>query len=270
MSLYIYAITDRLEQPLSIQSGLNGERLGQLVWRDIAAVASAYNGSQPSASPENVWRHEEVLESLMHDRAVLPARFGVLAPSLQHVGDMLDRAYPAMVRDLERVRAHVEVGVRFAMAVEAEAGEPKSGRSALHAGEPAATHCRAADPGIGPALGRRAFGAGSGSDYLRKRLAQERSLRDRQQAQLTIIREIFGLLAEQASESSLEENPDDRRRVSAAFLVPRDRLASFREAVAGAANAYPELAFLCTGPWPPYSFVTAGERRTRWSECHAG
>jgi hypothetical protein len=40
-----------------------------------------------------------------------------------------------------------------------------------------------------------------------------------------------------------------------AYLVERPGVARFRTAVERLQRAHPELAILCTGPWPPYSFV---------------
>jgi len=44
--------------------------------------------------------------------------------------------------------------------------------------------------------------------------------------------------------------------LTAAYLVERNQVAAFRQAVEALSAAYPALRFLCTGPWPPYSFVT--------------
>lgn len=39
------------------------------------------------------------------------------------------------------------------------------------------------------------------------------------------------------------------------YLVPRANVEPFRTAVAALDDARPELELVCTGPWPPYSFV---------------
>ena len=44
----------------------------------------------------------------------------------------------------------------------------------------------------------------------------------------------------------------------AAYLVDEAQVAAFRAEVERLQGAHPRLAVLCTGPWPPYSFVTAG------------
>jgi len=147
------------------------------------------------------------------------------------------------------VRGHVEIGMRFLSTFEtgAELNQPLTTSDGLM------------PPGAGP-----------GSAYLRARLAQKRQLQDRQRAKLGLVRDVYALLASHANASWLDGELDDRHGISAAFLVPRDRIGSFRDVVGEVAYANPGLALLCTGPWPPYSFVRAGAGATGWSEeCHA-
>jgi hypothetical protein len=242
--IYVYAIVDWSEAPLPRQLGLQDAELAKVIWRDVAAVVSPFNGTVTRAANE-LWRHEEVVESLMGDRAVLPARFGTLLRSHQHVSDMLCQSYNGLAEDIERVRGYVEIGMRFLTTAEDDT-----------AAEPA--------PSVSAGLAQTAMGPGSA--YLWSRLAKERDLQRRRHAKLSLIREAFDALATHAHASRLEDAQEDRPGTSAAFLVPRDRLLSFRAIATDVANAHPQLAMLCTGPWPPYSFVNAGKRATDWSE----
>ena len=47
----------------------------------------------------------------------------------------------------------------------------------------------------------------------------------------------------------------ERLLLSAAYLVPRDGVDDFRGEVVKLERAHPDLALVCTGPWPPYSFA---------------
>ena len=111
--IYVYAIADRPDEPLPGQLGLHDEGLAKVICRDVVAVVSTFDGSPLSQCEDELWRHEEVIEALMSDRAVLPMRFGTLLPSRQRVGDLLCRGYGALVQDIERVRGQVEIGMRF-------------------------------------------------------------------------------------------------------------------------------------------------------------
>jgi hypothetical protein len=243
--IYVYAVADRPERPLPRQSGLRGEELSKIVWHDIAAVVSAYDGAAPSQGADEVWRHETVIESLMRDCTVVPMRFGTLAPSHRHVEDILCRTYRALTEDLARVRGQVEIGLRCASMVTEDA-------------EDAECDCRPADHAL--------MGPGPGSVYLRARVAKERHSRERQSSKLRLLRDVYDKLASHAHDSRLDDRPEDRHGIAAAFLLPRDRMTAFQEIVSGVAAANPDLALLCTGPWPPYSFVGAGSHATNLSE----
>jgi hypothetical protein len=242
--IYVYAVADRPDQKLPRQSGLRGEELSKVVWRDIAAVVSAYDGAAPLQGADDVWRHEAVIESLMNDCTVIPMRFGTLAPSRRHVDDILCRTYRALAEDIARVRGQVEIGLRCLSDIAEDA----------EADCPAAGHVLTV-PGIGP-----------GSAYLRERVAKERHSRERQSGKLRLVRDVYDKLASHAHDSRLDDRPEDRHGIAAAFLVPRDRMMDFREVVSDVAAANPDLALLCTGPWPPYSFVGAGAHATNHGE----
>jgi hypothetical protein len=254
MMSYVYAITDRPNEPLPRELGLDDEELAQVVFRDIGAVVSTHAASHVSASADKLWRHEQVVESLMGARAVLPVRFGTLLASLQEVEEMLRGAYPVFIEDIARVRDHVEIGIRFLTLL-----EPESART-LPQGSLAVEALRSL-PGSGPRLpssdGFAQSAAAPGTAYLRARLVREQERRDRRRKDLGIIRDAYRILAEHATASKLDDDAVDAPAVSATFLVHRDCLMSFRHLVGGLADIHPELALLCTGPWPAYSFVSA-------------
>jgi len=88
----------------------------------------------------------------------------------------------------------------------------------------------------------------SGGDYLRARLAAVRSA-DR------IADELDTAVAAIARDRSRGVTATAELVVTAAYLLPRADADPFREAVATVAGRHPELAFVCVGPWPAYSFA---------------
>jgi gas vesicle protein GvpL/GvpF len=265
--MYVYAIADRPEQPLPDQLGLHDEGLAKVIWSDVVAVVSSFNGAHLSKNGDELWRHEEVVESLMSDRTVLPVRFGTLLPSRQRVADLLCRAYHELVQDIASVRGHVEFGMRFLSVMENDA------EAAVEATDWVDSEAAHSDGGDRPLSSSPQIApprTGPGSAYLWARVARKRELRDRQRAELRLVRGVYDVLASCANASRLDSEPEDRLGISAAFLVPCDRSASFRVLVDRVTRANPDLALLCTGPWPPYSFVRAGARAISSSEeCHA-
>lgn len=243
--IYVYAIVDRPDRPLPSQLGLHDQQLSKFVCDDIVAVVSDHDGAPPAATADAVWRHEAVLEALMRDRTVLPMRFGTLLRSSRQLDEILRHARRTLARDMDRVRGHVEIGMRVLSMPDADATIDGS----LAASGPLPPPC-----------------SGSGTAYLQAKRDRARELRVRRQKTVERVQSVYDLLAAHASEGRLDAEADNSPAVSAAFLVARDRLADFRALVGEVAAAHPELALLCTGPWPPYSFVNAVGHAANGSE----
>jgi hypothetical protein len=91
--------------------------------------------------------------------------------------------------------------------------------------------------------------AASGQAYLKNRLAEV-------QAAERAAHEIHGPLAAAAQDDTLNVLATPGLLLSAAYLIPRADVDEFRARVEALDAAHPELTFVCTGPWPPYSFAT--------------
>ncbi|HEX6701815.1 MAG TPA: GvpL/GvpF family gas vesicle protein [Gaiellaceae bacterium] len=91
--------------------------------------------------------------------------------------------------------------------------------------------------------------AGSGRAYMQARLdARARAER--------IAGSVHEPLARFAAASTSSTGGSGRLFLSGAYLVPADAIEGFRAVVGELEAAHPELTFVCTGPWPPYSFAT--------------
>lgn len=89
----------------------------------------------------------------------------------------------------------------------------------------------------------------TGTDYMRARLDAVR------EAEGTA-KEVHDALAGVARASTHQVLATPQLVLTAAYLLPREDVDSFRERVEAIERRHPELSFLCTGPWPPYSFAT--------------
>jgi len=87
----------------------------------LAAFCGPATDDDREATPEALWRHEEVVEALMRDRDILPARFGT------RVADEADavRAGTARADGLRSALAHVSGAVELSLRVRAR--EPAGG-----------------------------------------------------------------------------------------------------------------------------------------------
>lgn len=88
----------------------------------------------------------------------------------------------------------------------------------------------------------------SGGAYMRRRLEEVRS----GERSAT---EIHEGLAAAARESTCQVLASPQLLLSGAYLVRRGEVEPFRLAVERVERERPSLTFVCTGPWPPYSFA---------------
>jgi gas vesicle protein GvpL/GvpF len=143
-------------------------------------------------SPDSLWRHLELVESLMATRDLLPVRFGTLVADDEAAARAIRDRQGELAADLERVRGAVELALRVT--------------------------CAEDDPPRGADV---------------ERLVHEP-------------------LAFVVRESALLGGPELLR---AAYLVECAGVPRFVSLVERLRDGSPQLDFLCTGPWPPYSFA---------------
>jgi len=165
------------------------------------------------------------VEALMADRAVLPVRFGTVLADEAAVQATLAVHYADFVASLNRVRGRVELSLRVLWDFEFR-------------------------------ISNFEFRPDSGQAYLMARLEEERQRQAWRQRAEALAAELYTPLGRLAVESTRQVLVTPRLLLTAAYLVERDQVAAFRREVEVLSTAHPELRFLCTGPWPAYSFVT--------------
>jgi hypothetical protein len=188
-------------------------------YRRLAAIVSEHKVEAVSPTEGAFWQHETVCEALMDGRTVLPARFGLLFSSEDQLRSALAGKYDELVRAIGRLAGRVELGVRVVW----KDGRDQSGRS----------------EGAEEASGRA---------YLEARLAERRKTAD-------LARNLHEALTPLAAESRTRRRADAGLLFSAAYLVERDGVDAFLRRIDSLEAEHDDLAFLCTGPWPPYNFV---------------
>lgn len=164
--------------------------------------------------------YERALERLMADATILPVHFGTALESAADVERLLTDRRDDFELSLGRVRGAVELTVH----------------AQLSAREPDADSME-----------------GSGTAYMR-RLAK---LRRRAQSVASEVESAFAEIA-RAARYLVRGDPDNAVVVS--FLIDRDDVDRFLDRLRVVEHACEDVSFVCTGPWPPYSFVEAEER----------
>lgn len=221
--LHVYAITD--SAPDSLGVGLHGAPLRRLDLGGIFAIVSEHEQA-PHSGIEELWRHEEVMERLMAQGAVLPMRFGASAASEAELeADLRPRRDDFKAR-LDEVTGTVELSVRVAFFPPAEHLRRSAG----------------GDPATPP----------TGTEYMRER---GRALGAREAAEARY-HEPLSALSRRTRIPSARLGAGDFK---AAYLVEADRVEAFT-ALVDRLGKEGEASVSCTGPWPPYSFVSEEQR----------
>jgi hypothetical protein len=203
--------------------GVGGTPVRTVAAGGLAAVISDHPGKRPSAELDDLWAHEEVVEAAMRQGPVLPMRAGSLLESEDEVSDLLSSRGDEFRTALSRVRGGVELGVRLVIA------------------DPPPDEPREVEP------------EGPGTTYLLGRLSQKRQAEG-------LFERVHSTLRPLASEST--EPARAPGSVKVAYLVDETRMPAFRDAVRDLDDELDGAGVLCTGPWPPYSFIgeEAGSR----------
>ena len=88
----------------------------------------------------------------------------------------------------------------------------------------------------------------SGGEYMRGRLQEIRAAE-------RVAEEIHDAVHAISRAETQQVLASPQLVLSAAYLLPRSEVDSLRTAVEKVGRTRPELTFICTGPWPPYSFA---------------
>jgi hypothetical protein len=94
--------------------------------------------------------------------------------------------------------------------------------------------------------------APSGREYMEARLARAEETE-------RLAQELHEPLAALARASTRTVGATPRLVLSGAYLIEPGEVEAFRSRVAELEADHPQLAFACTGPWPPYSFAPGGD-----------
>lgn len=215
--LSVYAIVDTV--PDSLGLGVDGVSLWAVPGGGLMAVVGEH-ARPPKLGEDQLSAHEALIERLMDEAVVLPLRFGTTIGSEEELGGWLRSHEKELLERMELVRDAVELSVRAELP--------------------------AADGNPGPTTGARA--AASGTEYMRTR---GRSI----QAATQVRERLHDPLDELARRSVLFGPAPGSERFHAAYLVDGKRVEAFAAEVERLGSEF-GLEVGCTGPWPPYSFVS--------------
>ena len=115
MGKYMYCVI-RCREPRQFATlgiGERGDIVHTVSHEDLAAVVSDSPIIEYESSRRNMMAHTLVLEEVMRDFAILPIRFGTIAPSSEAIqGQVLKRRYEEMNNLLDEMEGRKELGLK--------------------------------------------------------------------------------------------------------------------------------------------------------------
>ena len=226
MKLYVYCLAEKIDALPAPVIGISGAQVDLIQLEDFSLLVSEFDAdSAPPVTRENVLAHDAVVRIVLSATTPLPFRFGTVQTEAQ-LGSYIRTHRTALEAKLAAVQGCVEMSVKIIS---------KTNQSDLNASSE-----RAED---GP-------GARFLNEKRREILGGERRAKE--------AREVAAWLEEQVGtfvrQNEITLCPTGKLIVAAAHLVDRDEVAKYRDQLASARNLRPELHFLVSGPWPPYTF----------------
>lgn len=219
---YIYGICSAHADSSGFGTGLGGESLSLVPAGDVAAVVSPVRPSGCGAAAA-FQTHADVCERIFSQVPMLPSRFGTRVSSCRDAIEHLCSHGDRYARALAHIENRVEIGLRVLPMAETVSNAP-------------------------PAEDKPA----TGTDYLK---AQSKGLREASGTVPEYILSVHREIAARAADTVRTRTRDRLTRLSAAYLVNRDRVADISKRVRAAAAREPLWRLILTGPWPPYHFT---------------
>lgn len=218
MSLYVYCVTDEPHPNATFPKGIQDQLPRILDEGAFRVTVSDFQDAALRPEKENLFAHERVIDVVMDHTTPLPFRFGTVVAE-RAIREFLQKNEGTLRADLDKVRGCVEMGIKVMTNATAE------------------------------------FSAGrefnSGTEFLKAKLEKQAFLKD---TASWVEAGIVGLVRQ----TDIRFMPISTKNiVRIAHLVTRDHLDEYKTHMDTLVRNRTDCAFLRSGPWPPYSFISA-------------
>jgi hypothetical protein len=225
MKLYVYCLAEDVERLNKTPRGVSDNEVKIVAFDEgLSALVSEADAFQ--VNRQNALAHHEVVRSITEQTTPLPARFGTVV-TIEQLRNYVSTNHPAIKAKLAHVRDRVEMNVRMIGTVPDTSQESKN------------------DNVQGP-----------GTAFL---LEKQRAIL-REEAGAAQKSELSAWLRERLSDLIKDEKisftPSETAILARAdHLVERADVQGYRTKMAKAIQERPDIRFMVSGPWPPYSFA---------------
>jgi hypothetical protein len=236
---YVYGVL-RADAQAPALAGIGGAQLKEITSNGLAALVSDMPPDRGlTLGREEMTTHARVLEDAIQHGTVLPMRFGVVMAGEPAVKEqLLDAFHAELEQQLEELTGKVELRVRVVYE------ENSLMREVVHENREIAK------------LRDQVRGADQDATYYKRIELGEMVAQAVERKRDRDAEAILQQLAPMAISIQVGEPANERVVVSTSFLVERDRMQEFDEAVDALGRAQADrMRIKYTGPLPPHSFV---------------
>jgi hypothetical protein len=224
MKLYAYCLVEDPDAFDASTRGISGATVRLLQIDELAVLVTDFNADTVAVTRENALDHAAVVRSVLDRTTPLPFRFGTLVTE-QQLRSYISARKPALQTRFAHVRGCVEMSVKVIRELSDEIktqsrDEITTGTSFL-------------------------------KEKRREILGSEQKTAEAREIETWLHEQVGGLIRDE----QVTIRPSEKLVLAAAHLVERDKIGQYKEKTAAARKNRPELHFLFSGPWPPYSFA---------------
>ncbi|HEX3252456.1 MAG TPA: GvpL/GvpF family gas vesicle protein [Pyrinomonadaceae bacterium] len=225
MKLYAYCLVEDPDTFDASTRGISGAAVRLQQIDEYGVLVSDFDSDTVAVTRDNALDHAAVVRSVLDRTTPLPFRFGTLVTDEQ-LRSYISARKPALHTRFELVRGCVEMSVKIIREVSTDNKEREPQEAVT-----------------------------SGTTFLQEK---RREIRGSEQSAAEA-KNISTWLHDQVKTLTRDEQvtlrPSEKLVVAAAHLVERDKIPQYKQRMASIRENRPELHFLFSGPWPPYSFA---------------
>ena len=269
MYYYLYCITKALHKPLINVIGLENSAVHTVQYGGIVAVVSEVTMAKTPVSNGNVLRHAAVIEAVQKEQTVLPMKYSSVFKDDAGVIEFLKNRYAVFISDLDRLQDKMEMGLRILMK---NTVQNKDIENSLKVPPPPLTkggvegifkrglpHSLILGNKDDEELSDEKCSSNPGIDYLQQKRAYYASLDENDARVHEIVKICHAQFEDICVEFKRDTHSSFSQEVSLNYLIHKDYLNEFKNRFIDLKSSLNELRFLCSGPWPPYHFVSSGD-----------
>jgi hypothetical protein len=227
MKLYVYCLLEGIAHLDQLPQGISNALVRRLPIDTLSVLVSDIDTDTVPITRETALAHAAVVRSVLDQTTPLPFRFGTLVNEEQ-LRSYVSARKPALENNLALVRGCVEMSVKIIWNV-----SNNNEHEQQLTGEK----------------------QGAGARFLEEKRREILGGEQRSAEAAEICAWLHESTSSLVRDEQVTVRPSEKLVVAAAHLVERSRIKQYREKISEARAKRPDLHFLSSGPWPPYSFA---------------